>query len=198
MHAWATAALAGILLQDAPSEILVGTLQRHEQTGAFTVDDDPVTFPRTAPSNASFVGKRVQVVGRRALPEDPIEVAQIVEVEPPERDLVLDVEATGPEDARVEVEVREYYPGTGHAHAGSCRVHAWTRRRVDGERRAKAKIRLPAYKGGPPTRVYLRATTPGCAPAESQEFCWNAEEWVDADLAKVEGPRAVALALKTP
>jgi len=198
------ALIAALLAQQPPAEILVGPLEREGQTSAFRVGGTDVTIPPIVHSGTSLVGKRVQVVARRA--EDGLEATLVHEIEPAERDLVLKVAATAEwgdaaEDDRIVVEVFEYYPNPRHRHRGSCRTHAWLRVRIEGKAgdpKSEREFRIPAYKEIVNVKTFVRVRAPRCAPSESREFSWNGKGWLDHELKAVEALRSVEVTVRAP
>ncbi len=203
----AAIAFAVLLLQDAPSqEVLVGTLARDEKAGIYSIGETVVTIAPTVHAGHTLVGKRVQIVGTRASSEAALEATLVNEMQPEEKDLLLRVEAAAAwgeaaEDDNVVVEVREYAINRQHKHPGSCKMHAWTRARVEGKARESsvaAELGVPAYKDVVGTRIYVRVTAPRCAAAESGELQWTGKVWTDANLKDIEGRHRIELTAKEP
>jgi hypothetical protein len=203
----AAIALVAWLLQDAPSqEVLVGTLARDEKTGIYSIGETVVTIAPTVHAGHTLVGKRVQILGTRASADAALEATLVNEMQPEDKDLLLRIEASAAwgdaaEDDKIVVEVREYAINKRHKHPGSCKMHAWTRVRVEGKAREStvaAELGVPAYRDVSGTRIYVRVTAPRCAASESGEFQWTGKQWTDANLKDIEGRHRIELTAKEP
>lgn len=150
----------------------------------------PLVLAQGAPNPAGFKNKRVQIMG--ASDGKRITLKSIDELQPREKDLVFKVKSKG-----VRARVLEYLPNKNHRHPGqSCKSHAWTREEADGaEGSVTREFRVPAYKARTQIRVLVRIEGKEGA-ADSEEFSWNGEMWLDKNLDAVE--KAVEVALEAP